>query len=602
MDTSLFELHSLVTEIERRAESHGLSVQFSDDVAEPAIDGNTIVFPTLRQPISQEDLNYLKYLSIHVPLHLSRKGYAKAIAKDTSKEKNLTAIFNMVEDSIIEHQHSDKYFGDRLDMDNGHKVYYNKLIKILENQGGNYSALSKEDHINLAAVLANIYSRATWSPGLLDTLKELTSVSSPESRALLKKLDEAGLLDKLTTVGDVDYSFNLAKEIYEVLYDSPPPDEQESPQPNESGESEDNKEDGDEEPGDGTDEGESDECGTNTTDSEEGKEVKAKSPPLIDWNGFKKQHHIESGSYNIGVNYGGKHEYAHWQPALKSETIEIDLKNGIDVVPGEEQHSSCFNTKNLDKEDNSDRLLSNQVRRLLLVETRSEFLKERSSGKLATNNLYRVAIPQVGDGSWNSRVFKQRHDYRRVDTCVTVLVDWSGSMSNANKMQTAALSSYRLYDVFGKTLRIPFELLSFTSGTHLYHGIVKSYAEKLITKEQVYSRFKLFSRVTNGNADADAILWAASRIMRRPEKRKIIIVLSDGSPTDCGSASTDADGGLIKVINELNTKSPIEVYGIGIMMHNVDRYYGKKCRNIIYPSELNQALIDTLHDMIIKKH
>ena len=78
------------------------------------------------------------------------------------------------------------------------------------------------------------------------------------------------------------------------------------------------------------------------------------------------------------------------------------------------------------------------------------------------------------------------------------------------------------------------------------------------------------------NIDGEALIWAHNRLMARPESRRILMVISDGAPVDDSTLSVNAgnylDKHLRQVIDEIETKSPVELVAIGIG-HDVTRYY-----------------------------
>jgi cobaltochelatase CobT len=80
------------------------------------------------------------------------------------------------------------------------------------------------------------------------------------------------------------------------------------------------------------------------------------------------------------------------------------------------------------------------------------------------------------------------------------------------------------------------------------------------------------------NIDGEALEWAAKRLLYRQEKRKILMVISDGAPVDDSSLSANntnyLDFHLKETIKYLEKKTPIELLAIGIG-HDVTRYYDK---------------------------
>ena len=78
------------------------------------------------------------------------------------------------------------------------------------------------------------------------------------------------------------------------------------------------------------------------------------------------------------------------------------------------------------------------------------------------------------------------------------------------------------------------------------------------------------------NIDGEALAWAHRRLMARPEQRRILMMISDGAPVDDSTLSVNSgsylEQHLRQVIDEIETRSPVELIAIGIG-HDVTRYY-----------------------------
>src|SRR4029078_12658674 len=70
------------------------------------------------------------------------------------------------------------------------------------------------------------------------------------------------------------------------------------------------------------------------------------------------------------------------------------------------------------------------------------------------------------------------------------------------------------------------------------------------------------------NIDGEAILWACELLLKRPEQRRILMVISDGAPVDDSTLSVNGgnylDNHLREVIAYVETELPIELVAIGI--------------------------------------
>ena len=84
-----------------------------------------------------------------------------------------------------------------------------------------------------------------------------------------------------------------------------------------------------------------------------------------------------------------------------------------------------------------------------------------------------------------------------------------------------------------------------------------------------------------------------SRLQKRQEERKILIVISDGAPVDDSTLSVNPGNYLEKnlkdVISKIENKSEIELIAIGIG-HDVSRYYNKAV-TIMDVDDLGKVLI-----------
>lgn len=229
-------------------------------------------------------------------------------------------------------------------------------------------------------------------------------------------------------------------------------------------------------------------------------------------------------------------------------------------------------------------------RRLLQVKSQKHYTHGHKDGKMSGSRLYRVALPPIDDGDWNARVFKRRtSETDLLDTAILILTDWSGSM-RGTKCETAGKAAGLVNDAFARVLHIPLEIVAFSSnGDAPSLGIIKGFNES-VSADKMADRFFDFLRFMSGNNDADSLLWAYNRILQRKEKRKVIIVLSDGSPAD---GIGDPVHALKVVVTRILEEKKCDLYGIGIEDNNVERFYPKN--KVIYRiDELEPALVEVM--------
>ena len=101
------------------------------------------------------------------------------------------------------------------------------------------------------------------------------------------------------------------------------------------------------------------------------------------------------------------------------------------------------------------------------------------------------------------------------------------------------------------------------------------------------------------NIDGEALVWANNRLKNRQEKRKILIVISDGAPVDDSTLSVNPgnylERNLRDVINQIESKKEIELVAIGIG-HDVSRYYSKAI-TIMDVDQLGEVLLNELSEI-----
>ena len=106
--------------------------------------------------------------------------------------------------------------------------------------------------------------------------------------------------------------------------------------------------------------------------------------------------------------------------------------------------------------------------------------------------------------------------------------------------------------------------------------------------------------VLKENIDGEALIWASQRLKSRSEKRKILLVISDGTPVDDSTNSNNEfdilNNHLHQTIQRLEKHSKIEIAAIGIG-HNVGDFYHNSItvKNI---EELGDIMINKICEII----
>jgi cobalamin biosynthesis protein CobT len=238
-----------------------------------------------------------------------------------------------------------------------------------------------------------------------------------------------------------------------------------------------------------------------------------------------------------------------------------------------------------------------QVRRLIQIRAKSQTQYGVKKGKLDQSRLSRICFKAPG---FNERVFKNKIENKILDAAISVLVDMSGSM-NGDKCFYALASSLLINEVCS-TLNIPVEIVGFSDG---HSGgsvspsmfIYKSFSDLRVSEDSFKEYFSCSSNFMLGNPDGENILWAHDRLIKRKEKKKLLIVMSDGSP-----AASKGMNGLEKftsrVIKEIEESKKVDIYGLGLCSSSVTEFY-KHHSVVRRPEEIPSNLIELIERKII---
>ena len=100
----------------------------------------------------------------------------------------------------------------------------------------------------------------------------------------------------------------------------------------------------------------------------------------------------------------------------------------------------------------------------------------------------------------------------------------------------------------------------------------------------------------SGNADGEAIVWCYDRLIQRREKKKVMVVLSDGSP--CCGRYGDIYGYTQEVVRKIENDHIADIVGIGIEDRNVERIY-KNSQVINNSDQLEEAILKLIESKML---
>lgn len=271
-----------------------------------------------------------------------------------------------------------------------------------------------------------------------------------------------------------------------------------------------------------------------------------------------------------------------WDEEIRAEDL---------ADPAELERLRAYLDKQLEPLRGAVSRLANKLQRRLQAQQNRSWEFDKEEGVLDAGRLARVVANPTTPLS-----FKVEKDMEFRDTVVTLLLDNSGSM-RGRPISIAAICA----DVLARTLErcsVKVEILGFTTRAwkggqareawlqagrpstpgrlnDLRHIIYKP-ADAPWRRVRPNLGLMMKEGLLKENIDGEALEWAHKRLVKRPEARKILMVISDGAPVDDSTLSVNPANYLEKhlrdVIAMVERKKAVELLAIGIG-HDVTRYY-----------------------------
>ena len=260
--------------------------------------------------------------------------------------------------------------------------------------------------------------------------------------------------------------------------------------------------------------------------------------------------------------------------------------------------------------------IANRLQRKLLALQKRQWEFNLEEGYLDTSRLAKIIVNPT-----NKLSFKKEKNIEFKVTIVSLLIDNSGSM-RGRPITVAALCS----DILARTLErclIKTEILGFTTKAwkggksrekwikngkpsnpgrlnDVRHIIYKN-ADMPWRRSKKNLGLLLREGILKENVDGEALIWAFNRLLKRHEKRKILIIISDGAPVDDSTLSVNPgnylEQNLKDSIKNIEDKSDVDLIAIGIC-HDVSRYY-KKAVSVMEVDQLGEVLLNELSNIFM---
>lgn len=548
--TTYLDVKQFETYVAACARNSGVRVEWDASDSTPRTDGKTMWLPAITSSSSAEWLARMRYFVKHETSHVALSDF------DYLNEQRPTGLLallnNLIEDHRIDYLNDMEYSGDKVISNTYWLLHTGDIQKRLDDSDKEL----QEQQMQVLPVFAWDAVNRDWIPSSNEALAQMLPLMDEEGNAKWVKLQAYS--DELVDVrkhGGAAEVMALAKKILKEVYGQDPEKYMEQPPDASKGKGKTPGGSGDAEDGEG------------------GAPVSDDVDRLISVDKLMSAMGHEHKPSRTGIHLKmGKHERGSYSIPTPDQYVLLNFDDTLPRVvrEGISEHP-YFKTAVVDRYiTNNARPLANKLRIKLQTRSRSRYEYGKKRGKLHNGSLHRVLQK---DSPIAERVFREKIVSDTLDTAVCLLVDCSGSMSG-EKFEMACAGAGSLAEAL-KPLNIPYSVYGFTNVHTNDDPMVWHFSEfgERVSQTTLVNRFRTAAGALWENTDGDAIAYATYRLQQRKEHRKVLLVLSDGSPAGRSMAG-DIIGYTKQTVLDAEALG-IDVYGIGILDSNVLNFYKK---------------------------
>lgn len=224
--------------------------------------------------------------------------------------------------------------------------------------------------------------------------------------------------------------------------------------------------------------------------------------------------------------------------------------------------------------------------------SRRRWLGGKEEGKIDTRRLHHAIL------GTSDHVYKQLTDKQHLNTVVGLAIDHSGSMSGT-KLELAGKAAIVIGDALN-ILRVPFMVYGYSTEAPNrgdMPGATDAYARWGRLWVRYYRDFSeqwekgairlagSENNCMNNTYDAESVRHGIQRLLQRPEKRKILLVLNDGMPYP-GYGNVGRSQQYLHDVVASAKGAGVELVAFGIQATDVRQYYP------------NNVVINKLEDLV----
>ena len=565
----ILQTYTIQRYLKASAHKGNLELVFKNGLQQPYTSQGTVYIPQLNDKTSTKDLVKLfRYVNHEAAHHAYDTDFKMVTDEAIRPDKSLLGYtFGIVEDLRVDHQDILEWMGDSSMMSTFYEQEHPAMLKAMK-EITHDKEMPEKQKAAIQSLVGLDYLTREWCPGASLNLEELVSEMTPEGKQFLNRMAELGIHEKINQLGytkkDSNKAWEMAQYIYEHVFDEDPEQEKERMKEQQKQEGQGS--------GEGEEEGNAAGGSNGNEMGTDGKETWDITNATVKWKQLKADNPEDEtyGATGIHIDYSNYSRYDAFTPAAPDQIKIVDYEKNIGTnisLKGDDYRHNDDVIKAVHRM-NSGNTLANKVRRLLQIRSNSQRIYGQKKGKIDARNLHRVTMKNAP--GYNERVFRRTIESDTLNTAVSLVVDFSGSMGG-HKSHNAIKSSMLLYDAISRALNVPLEIIGFSdSGKSSIMLLFKSFNGK-VSDEILLQRMANGVNYMSGNSDGEAIAWCYDRLERRREKKKLMIVLSDGSPAS--SRSGDIYAYTKEVIKKIEGAHEADIIGIGIEDRNVKSLY-----------------------------
>ncbi len=198
-------------------------------------------------------------------------------------------------------------------------------------------------------------------------------------------------------------------------------------------------------------------------------------------------------------------------------------------------------------------------------------------GRLDTGQLHRLAVS-------DPRLFRTKTERIGIDTAVHILLDCSGSM--VRRIRLACCSCYAVVSAL-EASKINVAVTAFPS-SQLPNGSYSTVSSVIAHGQKVHANLDLVP--AGGTPMGEALWWVMQGMLPLSERRKLILIVTDGEPDslECAHQAIEQGG-----------RAGFEIYGIGITSPGINVLLPGRSAVVNSMAELAPAMFTLLEAAIL---